>query len=75
MQELWDGYMDTWKCRDNMFKSERMSEGMWERENMNVKLREAIKKNETLCSAEFPKEYNLPDLEKLLERDRLLAWS
>ena len=58
-----------------MFKSERMSEGMRERENMNVKLREAIKKNETLCSAEIPREYNLPDLENLLERERLLAWS
>lgn len=59
-----------------MFKSERIrSEGMRERENINTKLREAITKNETLCSAESPREYNCPDLENLLERDRLLAWS
>lgn len=68
--------MDTWKSRDNMFKSERIrSEGMRERENINTNLREAITKNETLCSAEIPREYNCPDLENLLERDRLLAWS
>lgn len=41
--------MDTWESRENMFKSERIrSEGMRERENINMKLREAITKNETM---------------------------
>ena len=66
--------MDTWKSRDNTFKSERIrSEGMRERENMNMKLREAVTNNEALCSAEIPREYNHPDLENRLERDRLLS--
>ena len=46
---------------------------MRERENMNMKLREAVTNNEALCSAEIPREYNHPDLENLLERDRLLS--
>ena len=40
---------------------------------MNMKLREAVTNNEALCSAEIPREYNHPDLENLLERDRLLS--
>ena len=58
------------------FSGSSFSENMracGERENMNMKLREAVTNNEALCSAEIPREYNHPDLENLLERDRLLS--
>lgn len=51
---------NTWKIRENLFKRERRGKGKGG-QDMNMKLRESIMRNETmfctLCSAEIPRWY------------------